>query len=119
MKLCVVSIYDRAARAYLRPFFGPTEAACVRGFEESVNEPSGPMYHHRHDYALFKVGEFDDREGVFTPIDAECLRKAHEIPMPDPEVEIAKMREALRQEMLALGLVNSGAQAPVPSEGSE
>ena len=67
MKMIVVSIKDRAADAFGRPFYVPSVGVALRSFQDEVNRVSddNQMYHHSDDFDLFELGSFDDNTGVF------------------------------------------------------
>jgi hypothetical protein len=67
MKMIVVSIKDRAADAYGRPFYVPSVGVAIRSFQDEVNRAAedNQMYHHSDDFDLFELGSFDDGTGMF------------------------------------------------------
>jgi hypothetical protein len=75
MKMIVVSIKDRAADAYGRPFYVPSVGVAIRSFQDEVNRQSddNQMYQHPDDFDLFHLGEFDDNTGLFTNFDVPAL----------------------------------------------
>lgn len=68
MKMIVVSIKDRAADAFGRPFYVPSVGVAIRSFQDEVNRASedNQMYQHPDDFDLFDLGSFDDNTGAFT-----------------------------------------------------
>lgn len=83
MKHLIVSIFDKATEAYMRPFTAQAEGQAVRMFEDEVLRPESEMHRHPEDYALFKIGKFDDNTGTIEPILPTCLRQAHEVKKDD------------------------------------
>lgn len=69
MKLQIVAVRDRAANAFMRPFFVPTLGMAIRSFQDEVNRngavTDAPMYHHPEDYDLYHLGAFDEDVGGF------------------------------------------------------
>lgn len=65
MKLIVVAIKDRAADAYMRPFFVPTANMAIRSFMDEVNRdnPENQLFYHSDDFDLYELGIFDDSNG--------------------------------------------------------
>jgi len=61
------SIFDQMAKAFLPPFFLPTEAMALRTFGDCCNSKDHQFGAHPADYTLFELGFFDDSKGVFTP----------------------------------------------------
>jgi hypothetical protein len=59
----IVSIYDKAAGAYMRPLYVNAVGEAVRQFEDEVMNPESPLNRHPEDYDLYKLGEFDDAKG--------------------------------------------------------
>lgn len=66
MKLFMVSVFDSALGAFMRPFATPSIGAAVRSFGDEIKRPDSEMGRHPTDYQLFTVGEFDDVTGQFT-----------------------------------------------------
>jgi hypothetical protein len=67
MKMCIVSIRDRAADAYGRPAFVATEGVAIRQFSDEINRVSedNQMYVHPDDFDLYYLGVYDDNTGGF------------------------------------------------------
>ena len=67
MRLVVVAVRDRAADAYMRPFFVPTIGMAVRSFGDEVQRAAtdNPMWSHPEDYDLYLLGQFDEDTGRF------------------------------------------------------
>ena len=67
MMLQVVAVKDRAADAFMRPFFVPTIGMAVRSFQDEVNRQSADnaMFAHPEDYDLYSLGQFDEEAGTF------------------------------------------------------
>lgn len=92
MKTRCYSIYDRKALVYHTPYYAITDAVAVRTLSDAVTDPNGMFGRHPNDYVLFYVGEFDDSNGQFVPvqplahvIDAQALVKALQSEIPFPE----------------------------------
>jgi len=66
--LLMFSVRDAKADAFMRPFFAQSEGIAVRGFTDEVNREGSELGKHPEDYALFKVGEFLEDEGMVTPL---------------------------------------------------
>lgn len=65
MKLVILSVRDRKADCFGRPFYAPTVASAVRGFADELNRADGELNKHPEDYDLFELGEFHDSNGKF------------------------------------------------------
>lgn len=68
MKLKVVSVYDSAVQAFMRPIFVAAVGAAVRSFTDEMNRPESEMHRHPQDYVLYELGEFDDSDGSMVSI---------------------------------------------------
>ena len=79
MRLIVVSIYDRATEAYMRPWFAQSPGQAVRMFEDEVNRPDSQIAPHAEDYALFQIGHFTDHNGELHSMEPHVLSRAHEV----------------------------------------
>ena len=65
MILTIVAVKDRAADAFMRPFFVPTANMAIRSFMDEVNRdhPENQMFVHPDDFDLYEIGIFDDSNG--------------------------------------------------------
>lgn len=72
MKLKIVSVRDRAADAFMRPFFVPSIGMAVRSFQDEINrqDADNAMFRHPEDYDLYDLGEFDEDTGKFNGVDS-------------------------------------------------
>ena len=68
MEMVAVSVFDKASAAFGRPVFVGTVAQAVRGFTDEVNGGDGDVSRHPQDFALYRVGAFDDSSGLFTSV---------------------------------------------------
>lgn len=80
MKHVILSVYDKATEAYMRPFTVISEGQGIRLFEDTVRDLNSDLSKHPEDYALFRLGTFDDMLGEMKPQEPKCLRRAHEVP---------------------------------------
>lgn len=65
----VLSVRDRAADHYGRPFFSPSIGSAIRSFSDHINSTEdSEMVKHPEDFDLYHLAVFDDETGVF-----ECL----------------------------------------------
>lgn len=69
MKLQVISVYDAKSKAYSPPMTFVALGTATRSFEDEVNNPQSPYNKHPEDYTLFHLGEYDDNNAVFTPLE--------------------------------------------------
>lgn len=64
----VVSVKDRAAEVFNRPFFVPHRNVAVRDFTDEVNRSAADNQLNKHpdDFDLYLLGTFDDNTGTFS-----------------------------------------------------
>lgn len=79
MKLNMYSIYDSAVNAYMRPFFCTADGQATRMLSDVARDPSHDIGKHPEDYALFRIGVFDEETGTVEGIDPRCVARAHEL----------------------------------------
>ena len=60
MRHKVFSVFDQAAFAYLPPFTLHSDAVAARVFGDCVNSQDHQFAKHPGDYALYRIGTFDD-----------------------------------------------------------
>ena len=67
MILFIVSVKDRAADVFNRPFFVPHRNVAVRDFTDEVNRSAADNALNKHpdDFDLYLLGQFDDSDGSF------------------------------------------------------
>lgn len=67
MILYIISVKDRAADAYGRPFYVPSIGVGIRSFTDEVNrtDKDNQMFNHPDDFDLYDFGTFDDSTGRF------------------------------------------------------
>ena len=81
----VYSVYDKAVKAYLQPFFMRSKGEAIRSFSAAVNDEKGPFSRNRDDYVLYFVGVFDDNTGLFTSGESQRVLGAAEVAGPERE----------------------------------
>ena len=70
MKLNVYSIFDSAAQAFVQPFFMQQDGLAIRAFQDNVNsKEENNISKHPEQFTLFKLAEFNDQNGMLTPLD--------------------------------------------------
>lgn len=81
MILFVVSVKDRAADVFNRPFFVPHRNVAIRDFTDEVNRVAGDNQLNKHpdDFDLYLLGEFDDARGVVLNSDPQVLVRAKDV----------------------------------------
>lgn len=73
MILKIYTIHDRAAEAFLAPFFLHYDGMATRSFAQCCTDPNHQFGKQPEDYTLFCIGEFDDETGDIAPLAARSL----------------------------------------------
>lgn len=69
MKLKVYSIHDQAAEAFVQPFFMHNDGLAIRAFQDNANaKDENNISKHPEQFALYQIGEFDDKQGTIEPL---------------------------------------------------
>ena len=76
--LIVLSVFDKATGAYMRPWYAQTEGQALRLFIDELRSGNSPIKDHPEDYSLFQIGTFEDSTGELTS-NIKCLARAHEL----------------------------------------
>lgn len=81
MILFVVSVKDRAADVFNRPFFVPHRNVAIRDFTDEVNRVAADNQLNKHpdDFDLYLLGEFDDSRGVVLNSEPQVLVRAKDV----------------------------------------
>ena len=66
------TIYDTKALIWNPPFNMRTDAEAIRAFASTANDPNTTISQHPADYALYKIGTFDDSNGQVKDIPMKC-----------------------------------------------
>ena len=61
-----MTVYDKAADAYLEPYFVPTIIMGERMFRDAVNKAGHIFNAHPSDYSLYHIGNYNDADATFT-----------------------------------------------------
>ena len=64
MKLNAYTIYDVASGVYMRPFFTQADGQATRSFCDIANDENHEIGKHPGDYTLYRIGNFNEREGT-------------------------------------------------------
>lgn len=70
MKKQVVSVKDRAADAFMTPFFVPSRGMAIRSFKDEVNrkDAGNIMSQHPDDFDLYLLAEWSEDSGQFVQV---------------------------------------------------
>lgn len=96
------SIYDKAAQAFVTPFFMHNKALAIRAFSDNVNSAEeNNVSKHPEQFSLHCLGEYDDSNGQITPNETpELVATALELVEPTKETELIDEIRSLKS-MLA------------------
>lgn len=75
-KLCIFTIFDKKAVAYNQPFYYHQKGQAIRALQDNVAQVDSPISKHPEDYALYKIGEFDDQSGEISSTKPEFIEEA-------------------------------------------
>lgn len=64
MILKIFTVLDKAVGAYLQPFFAQSKGEAIRSFSDAVNTPDHNFHKHASDFALYDIGEYDNKAGI-------------------------------------------------------
>lgn len=64
MKQNIYTVLDQKAGAYLAPFFMLNDGMAVRTIENCLFDKDHQFFRHPEDYLLYKIGEYDDLQGL-------------------------------------------------------
>lgn len=76
MNKLVFTILDKAAGAFLDPFFSPTVETAARGFRELVQTPDHQFNKFPEDYSLYCIGKFSGDTGEITSHSPQTIAAA-------------------------------------------
>ena len=81
MNLFVVSVKDRAADVFNRPFFVAHRNVAIRDFTDEVNRSAvdNQLNKHPDDFDLYILGEFNDNTGEFVMELPQVLVRAKDV----------------------------------------
>lgn len=68
MKLNVYSVHDRKAAVFARPFIAPNDGMALRSYAAAKMDPTTELSKFPEDFALYRLGSFDDESGELSPV---------------------------------------------------
>ena len=95
MKSSLYSVFDSCAAFYDRPFVSRDDGSALRAFGDIACDAEHPIGKHPEHYSLFRVGSFDDHDGVVESCIVVCIGKAHELVAASRYVDPVKVEEML------------------------
>lgn len=82
----IFSLYDKKGQIYTTPFFFSQVGEATRALDGIVNNGQTQVSQYPDDFAMYKIGEFDDVSGKFKPCDVpEFIAEASQYKNPLPE----------------------------------
>lgn len=69
MKLQLCAVYDAKSKSFSQPLSFVALGTATRSFEDEVNTPNSQYHKHPEDYTLFHLGEYDDNDASFKPLE--------------------------------------------------
>lgn len=79
MKYNAYAIFDKGVQAYMRPFFMQADGQAMRLFGDMAVDAEHDIGKHPEDYALFRIGEYEEESGALIACEPRCLARAHEL----------------------------------------
>ena len=79
MKLKLYAIYDTVSCVYDRPWCSHNDSSALRLFSDIACDENHPVGKHPEHYQLYRIGRYDDNNGVIEPESAVCIGKAQEL----------------------------------------
>lgn len=68
MKSLAFAVYDVKGEAFGMPIFQRTKGEALRAFEDECNREGSMLCSHPEDYSLFLIGEYDQGNGLISPV---------------------------------------------------
>lgn len=65
--MILVSMFDKKARAFFKPFTSATEETAVRELAQVAKSPESPIYQFPDDFDAVKIGSFNAETGELIP----------------------------------------------------
>lgn len=79
MIMQIFSVLDKAASAFLPPFYSRTKGEALRSFGDALTDEKHAFTTHPDDYVLYRLGEFDDNSGIMACGEPERIVSAREM----------------------------------------
>jgi len=84
--MILVSMYDKKARAFFKPFTSATHDTAIRELTVLARNPESDLSKYPDDFDAVVVGEFSEVHGVLTP----CAHVILSIPRVPAKLEVAR-----------------------------
>lgn len=63
------TIYDEKAESYGNPFSALNDKVAIRIFEDASNDPSTQIHHHKEDFILYGLANYNEDTAEITVLD--------------------------------------------------
>jgi len=73
MEKGIFAVLDTKSTIFSNPFVSINSAVAIRDFRGACNEPNSDINRNPADYALYRIGTYDDNLGAIKPITPENL----------------------------------------------
>ncbi len=83
MLLNLYSVLDNTSNLYLPPFAMRTDKEAIEAFAKAVNSPESIWKKYPDDYALVRLGNFDDESAVIQQPEPGLVITAKKVIQPD------------------------------------
>ena len=81
--MLICAVYDKKAMCFFPPFTVENRVMAIRGFEETVNAPGNVISRYPDDFALYTLGEFNEKQGNIVQYELKSLEcEARQCVMP-------------------------------------
>lgn len=77
--LVLYTVFDAKAAAHLQPFWAVNDSVAIRMFETACMDETHDFNRHAEDYQLYRIGTFDQVDGILEPSAPHPLIGAHQI----------------------------------------
>jgi hypothetical protein len=81
----IYSVLDRESNTFIPPFSTPTNRDAIENFKVVVNDEKTNFCKFPKDFALFYLGEFDEREGTYKNLTKELIAEAIDLKILEKE----------------------------------
>lgn len=93
MFLVGYTVHDKKALTYGPPFWQATDGVAVRMFQELANDRSSTVGRHPADFALYRVGSYDDSTGALVGVQPEFVVDAISLVQAAPALPLSAAAE--------------------------
>lgn len=99
MKRNIYMVFDSAAAVYMGPLIYRTDGEALREWEAQATGADNKIGQNPEDFSFYRVGSFNDNDGVLVPEDKICLATAQEMVAKARSVDVVKSNVAKLEEI--------------------